>query len=63
MQAPQSQVLSAVHARAAQLCRPVEPALQSVFTGHLTAPPTHFVRSRSYCWVRTEAMLARRPFP
>jgi hypothetical protein len=41
MQAPQSQVLSEEHARDAQLCSSVEPALQSVLTGHLKAPPTH----------------------
>ena len=41
MQAPQSQVLSSVQGRDAQPCGAVEPALQSVLTGHLKAPPTH----------------------
>jgi hypothetical protein len=39
-QAPQSQLLSEVHARRSQLCGDVEPALQSVLGGHLKAPPT-----------------------
>lgn len=41
MQAPQSQVLSDVHARCSQLCHSFELGLQSVFTGHSNAPPTH----------------------
>jgi len=41
MQAPQSQVLSAVQARRSQWCGDVEAALHSVLAGHRKPPPTH----------------------
>jgi hypothetical protein len=41
MHAPQSQLLSSVHARRSQWWGDVELALQSVLTGHLNAPPSH----------------------
>lgn len=47
-QAPQSQLLSEVHARRSQLCGDVEPALQSVLGGHLKAPPTQEIGEQPF---------------